>query len=226
MNIEELIDKQKDIPFEQRLSSFKNRNIKTFTFSKDKTKDIDEALNTILSRLKITKVILGKIAKKINGGFLVKFNNYEGFLPYSQCSIFPSFKNLDLLLETYCELEIVNFSVEPFVIIFSRKSLQINPIDESKKQKFLIDMIIKFIQNNNINLVSPHSEVLEIIQKSNRDYYKTKNFYPDGDLTFLDEIHDYKNLNRVSSYQTEDRFCSSCQEAPCMCSDPEESGTI
>jgi hypothetical protein len=231
MDLKETIQSQLSIPFEKRLDNYTKSRILTLKTTTNGQSIRNEELKQILSLLNLKILVFGKFIKRLKGGFLIEFENYQAFLPISQYSLFfnlTPYGNLEKLIGTYSEFEILKVSIEPFVIILSRKSLQLNPEDESKKKEILLNVIaeqLKIYQNkeNKENQVA-----LSILQKAEQKF---------NNLTFEkltveeiqnilnDKIEDsFDNLKNYDYYE-EGPYCSSCQQAPCMCSDPERTST-
>jgi hypothetical protein len=241
MNLKDTLQTQSSIPFEERLALFSKNNVNTYKKSRmvtfktttngqsNENEHKIEKLKQNLSLLNLKKVVFGKFVKRLKGGFLIEFEKYQGFLPFSQYTLFVNLiPNLEKLIGTYSEFEILNVSIEPFVIILSRKSLQLNPEDETKRKEILIDVIaeqLKIYQNkkNQENQVA-----LSILQKAEEKF---------NDSTFeiktVEEIQDILNERiedtfddlKNNDYYEEGPYCTSCQQAPCMCSDPERTST-
>lgn len=238
MNLKDTLQTQLSIPFEERLALFSKNNIDKYkksrihgikTTTNGGSNENEEKIKQILSLLNLKKIVLGKFVKRLIGGFLIEFKNYQGFLPVSQYTMFINLiPNLEKLIGTYSEFEIIKVSIEPFVIILSRKSLQLNPDDELKRKEILIDVIAEHLKihqnkNNNENQVA-----LSILQKAEKKF---------NNLTFekltVEEIQNILNYKiedsfddlKNNDYYEEGPYCSSCQQAPCMCSDPERTST-
>lgn len=217
------------ISLEERINLLYHIYKKTQFTSDEKLKKKEFELqltNQYLSKLKIDKIVLGKIVKRIKGGFLVEMEEYDGYLPFSEYSIFPfMLRDLNLLIGVTCELNIIRISIEPFVIIFSRKSLQKNPLEENQKREILIEKVAQFINKNTKSVKEPLDVVKGIFENANEEFYSK--LYKDLNLgSTLNEFD--KDLNQALDYNVNIQngpFCHSCEQAPCLCSDPEKTST-
>jgi len=209
------------IPFEERLAIFSKQNI--FTAYRQ-TEDI----TPILTNLKTNKFVLGKIVKKVTGGFLVKFSRHEGFLPNTQFSKFSfAYSNSSNFIDSYYEFEIIKISSDPFLIILSRRTLQRDPNEEIERKEILIETISKYIELNAKEIVNSRDDAVKILESAEEFYYnKLFEQLSKDDFTLLSEKEDILTDRTTSNYKENEEFCDACQQSPCMCSDPERTSTV
>lgn len=237
MEIKDFIEKQKQVPFEERLTKYHRRHtIKDQLNKSDKyleslSKEKLFGRDEILHSLNLINLVFGQISERLKGGFLVKIGKEEAYLPYSQYSLFPllvPFADLGKIIGSYSEFEVIKVCVDPFLIIVSRKSLQLHPDQNKIKQDILVNEITQKLDAYIANVEKSKELALSIIETVEEKHYDV--LHPelseeDFKSILSTDISDPVDDLRDNDYYESGAYCSACQQAPCMCSDPERTST-
>lgn len=154
----------------------------------------------------------------------------EGILPSCFASIFTELglNYTEKLIGSCAEFEIVKISMEPFLIVLKRNSLQRNPEQEKMKQEIMINEITKTFQkyvSDDTKSKAIAKEIIETVEEKIKasflqipTKYDIKDILNQHNSDIFDDLKD-------NDYLDDGPYCSACQEAPCMCSDPERTST-
>lgn len=237
MEINEFIENQKQTSFEERLNKYykrhtvKDRLSKSDKYLESLSKERLFDKEDILRSLNLKNLVFGQISKRLQVGFLVKISKEEAFLPFSQFSLFPllvPFENLNKLIGSFSEFEIIKVCAEPFMIILSRSSLQLHPDRNIIKQNILVNEITQKFEAYLGSIEKSREMALSVIETVEDKFYDA--IYPDLSEEELKSIlspnlsDPFGNI-KDNDYYESGPYCSACQQAPCMCSDPERTST-